>query len=329
MSIDINDFKRELECICKDEKYLVRDNGAVLRHSRDGKRMRKDDDQWSFGKPNEKTGYMNIGSERVHRIVAFAFHGEPLTTQHVVDHIDTNRRNNRPENLRWLTKLENVLNNPITRKKIEYYCGSIENFIKDPSILQDYVTEDPNFEWMRAVTTEEAQISYELQISWVENSKSTTKGGSLGEWIYRKNNNPMPFQKDLSDFIASKTPNAVQEDWRTPCEFPCCPQGTHIEPITVYVKNLEKGNIFAQNEYSHSTILDFAISEDKNMLWVLCKFSPEGAIKPWSLAQVTYNNNLFIHTSLGSFFKEIGAEKQFTIAQGIEWTGEDSFDDYC
>ncbi|WP_294143305.1 HNH endonuclease signature motif containing protein [uncultured Sanguibacteroides sp.] len=33
---------------------------------------------------------------------------------YVVDHIDTNRQNNRIENLRWLTKLENVLLNPIS-----------------------------------------------------------------------------------------------------------------------------------------------------------------------------------------------------------------------
>lgn len=48
--------------------------------------------------------------------IATAFHGEPPSPQYVVDHIDTNCRNNRPENLRWLTRLENALMNPITRK---------------------------------------------------------------------------------------------------------------------------------------------------------------------------------------------------------------------
>ena len=37
-----------------------------------------------------------------------------------IDHIDTNRCNNRKENLRWFTKLENALNNEITRNKIIY-----------------------------------------------------------------------------------------------------------------------------------------------------------------------------------------------------------------
>ena len=50
--------------------------------------------------------------------MATAFHGEPPTKEHVVDHIDTNKQNNRPENLRWVTRLENILLNPITAKRI-------------------------------------------------------------------------------------------------------------------------------------------------------------------------------------------------------------------
>ena len=60
----------------------------------------------------------------------------------------------------------------------------------------------------------------------------------------------------------------------------------------------------------------------------MCKFS-EDAVKPWTLAQVTYENNLFVHTSLCSFFEKIGTEKQFTLAKGYEWNGGDSIDDYC
>lgn len=59
---DVNDFKQEIECIYKDEKYSVRDNGAVFRYPRDGKRPRKYDNFWTFGKPNDKHGYMEIAS---------------------------------------------------------------------------------------------------------------------------------------------------------------------------------------------------------------------------------------------------------------------------
>src|SRR5687767_10125430 len=113
-----HNFSRQVECTYKEERHLVRDNGAVLRHPRVGKRARKYDNQWTLGKPNDN-GYMVIASLSIHRIVANAFHGVPPTKGHVVDHIDTNKQNNRPENLRWVTRLENLLLNPITAKRIE------------------------------------------------------------------------------------------------------------------------------------------------------------------------------------------------------------------
>lgn len=126
--ISLNDFKLQNECIYKDEKYSVRDNGAVLRYPPDKKRRRSIDNNWTFGKLNIKTGYLEIASVRIHRIVATAFLGEAPTKEHVVDHIDTNKQNNRPENLRWVTRLENILLNPITARRIELVCGSFEIF---------------------------------------------------------------------------------------------------------------------------------------------------------------------------------------------------------
>lgn len=89
---DIDDFTREVECIYKDERYAVRDNGAVFRYPRDGRRPRKYDNLWTFGKPNIVHGYMEIASVRIHAIVATAFLGSGPTKEPVVDHIDTNRR---------------------------------------------------------------------------------------------------------------------------------------------------------------------------------------------------------------------------------------------
>ena len=157
--VSLNDFDKETECIYKDERYSVRDNGAVLRHARKNKRLRKYDNQWTFGKPNNN-GYMLIVSEVVHRIVAYAFLGEPPTSQHIVDHIDTNRQNNRPENLRWITKLENILLNPITLSRIIYKYGSIDNFLSDPSKPLNGELEQ-NFDWMRTVTKAESENTRE------------------------------------------------------------------------------------------------------------------------------------------------------------------------
>ncbi len=69
----LNDYTEIRECTYKGERYSVRNNGAVFRHEREGKRIRKNDDIWTFGKPNMNNGYMEFGSEKVHRIVAFCF----------------------------------------------------------------------------------------------------------------------------------------------------------------------------------------------------------------------------------------------------------------
>jgi hypothetical protein len=54
----------------------------------------------------------------------------------------------------------------------------------------------------------------------------------------------------------------------------------------------------------------------------------ETAVKRYALGTVTFEDGLFIHTGRTFFTKE-GAEKQLTLAQGLEWTGDDSIDDYC
>jgi hypothetical protein len=131
------------------------------------------------------------------------------------------------------------------------------------------------------------------------------------------------------DLVVSKTQYAVQRNWRTPTEFPCCPQEDNEEPIPIYAARLEPGSIFARNGYSESVIVAFAMSEDRQSLWIMCEVNQEHAIKPWALAQVTFEDGLYVHANRGSFFSKEGAEKQFCIAEGMEWTGGDSIDDYC
>lgn len=109
MTVDLlNDFKEVKECIINGEIYSVRDNGSILRHSREVGRKRKNDNEWTFGTTNKSNPYLHLSNVRVHRIVATAFHGQPEDPKFVVDHIDTNCRNNRPENLRWLSRLESI-----------------------------------------------------------------------------------------------------------------------------------------------------------------------------------------------------------------------------
>lgn len=326
--ISLDDFEQEAKCLYKDECYSVRDNGAVLRHSPINKRTRPTDNNWTFGKLNIKTGYLEIASVRVHRIVATAFHGEPPTKEHVVDHIDTNKQNNRPDNLRWLTRLENILLNPITARRIELVCGSVEAFLADPSKFRNKF-QAPNYDWMCTVSVQEAQASKARLLAWAE-SDTPLQGGTLGQWIHNRSLPKVQIEVEL-EFINSLTPNAVQKvrNWKTPTEFPCCPQENTVNPITAYATNLNVGDVFSRNQYTSSIIERFAISNDKNTLWIMCKSGDENPIKPYSLAEITYQNGVFLHNSLGTFFQKDGVEKQFTIVQGLEWTGGDSIDDYC
>lgn len=267
------DFLKQIDCTYKGEHYSVRDNGSILRHSIIGKQPRSNDNKWSFGNPNEKTGYMVISSERVHRIVATAFHGEAQSKHHVVDHIDTNKRNNRPENLRWVTKLENILLNPITVKRIESVCGSVESFLAEPSKFKDSF-QDPSYSWMRRVSSLEAQVSLERLLAWAKNDNKS-KGGSLGEWIFNRSweSRTNETKVEISDRTMAKTKNAVQLNWGTSSEFPCCPQDSYINPIKEYTDNLMPGKVFCRNNiYTALTVMS-AVSADVQLLYVLseCK----------------------------------------------------------
>ena len=307
--VSVDEFNEVKDCIYKDEHYSARDNGAVMRHPREGKRLRKDDNIWTFGKPNEKTGYMEIAGQRVHRIVAFAFLGDPPTEQYVVDHIDTNRRNNRPENLRWLTRLENALNNPITRARIENLCGSIEVFLADPSVLRGHEKIDPNFNWMRTVSPEEV----ERLTNWAKEHPKP-QGGSLGEWVFQERKQdsrpyiPLRYQQpepvepgpvDTSPIeTKSLTPNAIQLDWKHPVEFPCCPQEVTDKPLETYYVNLKEGKVFSKNSFGESTILKYGLINSET-LWVMCNISI--GWKTHAITKITYKEGLFYHENMGVY----------------------------
>ena len=354
---DVNNYTEERFCVYKGRKYHVRDNGAVYRQCKEDGIKRKWDEEWIFGKFDERTGYVHIGQERVHRIVCWAFHGAPEGDRNIADHIDTNRRNNRPDNLRWVTKLENTLNNPVTRAKVELICGSIENFLKNPELLYGHESENPNFTWMRAVTKDEAERSLKRWNEWAAKpaEERKPKGQGVGEWIYEEENiNPAekrsnrlryagPYnswaehravvdemnriehekQNGLKD---SLTPGAKQLEWKTPTEFPLTPQVITDTPLQDYLSRLTKGAIYTSNQWGESPVYDAAMAEDRSHLAVITKIS--GATN-YALSEVFFQDGFFVHKSIRTFFTEEGAQKFFTESLGREWTGGDVLEDFC
>ena len=355
-TVNINDFNEEKPCEFRGRQYLTRDNGAILRLPKEGCRASKWDNVWTFGKKDENTGYMILaGTIRVHQVVCTAFHGPEPEPHMVVDHIDTNRCNNRPENLRWLTRIENALNNPITRKKIAFLCGgSIEPFLENPAILRDK-TLSTDVSWMKTVTKEQAAACKKHMDRWAEeDSKQTSTGGGLGDWVfsdqeiteaanwsggssssYRKlwaqqkaeieemNRHEYERQYGLKD---SLTPGAKQVKWKTPAEFPSCPQNGE-RTLQVYLNNLQPGKAFCHTQYGTSSVLEAGYNQQEDAIYVLTKGG--NSMKPWALSKITLQNDFFIHSNEGSFFQEDGGQKFFTLAMGREWDGGEVFDEFC
>lgn len=356
--VDLNDFTLEKRCEYKDRVYSVRDNGSVCRHKKEGARPAPLDNKWTFGKKDEKTGYMMIAGIRIHQIVATAFHGVPEYSTMVVDHIDTNRCNNRPENLRWVTRLENALNNPYTRNKIIFLCGSIEAFLNDPSILRQ-TTSDPNTSWMRTVSKEEAAKCRRNLDRWPQEDNRITKSDSnskgIGEWIY-EDNKFSGFGKtlDSNDIIEprksyaqqraeidaeiirnneeqlalkdSLTPGAKQVNWKIPTEFPLCPNSILESPLQEYLNNLIVDKTFCQNQLYHSEVIKAELSLDKGHIAVMTTTS---GVTDFALTEIKYENGFFVHKSIRTFFTGEGAEKYYTLSLSKEWTGGDVLEDFC
>ncbi|MBL7689032.1 MAG: HNH endonuclease [Bdellovibrionaceae bacterium] len=171
----------------------------------------------------------------VHKIVATAFHGEQPSPSHVVDHIDTNRRNNRAENLRWVTRFENIAANDKTLRRIEHKWGSVEGMLQDPDRR------------MRADPL------------------------SARSWMPQ---NSEVIQLDPVD-TASYTLSAVQRNWRTPCAFPHCPDKISKQPLHDYLSELKKGSIFSHNRFGESEVETAILSDDGSFLSVLTKIPSE------------------------------------------------------
>ena len=313
-------FEREIQTAYRGELYLVRDNGAVRRITRPSKRPRPLDEIWTFGSANPSTGYMHVCSDVVHRIVATAFHGDQPSKQHIVDHIDTNRRNNRADNLRWITRLDNVLQNPVTRRRIALAYESIEAFFANPrSPLNPAAVK--NYSWMRTVSKAEAEESKRRLQKWAASEKSPS-GNGIGEWVYGR---PQIDEREPETDFESLSPNVVQRNWKTPTEFELCPDTCAHEALESYCARAKSGQVFASNQYGQSLVELAALGD--GFLSVICK-ATGNPVKPWAVAKVFIEGDKFVHESIGSFFEFDGAVKVHCRLLRLPFEG-DTFDDFC
>jgi len=321
MTVDIDDFSEVRKCLFKGETYSVRDNGAVMRHHRDGQRRRPTDEKWTFGNPQKTNAYLVFGKDRIHRVVATAFHGEPKNSEMIVDHIDTNCRNNRPENLRWLTRLENALTNELTRRRIELACGSIESFLKNPRQLDNIGWLGNNLDWMRTVTVEEAQYCQhrmDFSLSKMRNeepipvpadgphSKRTLSGGSsFKSRVYG------PVQKWEIGFSGepgldlSSTPWCGYFNWSNVQSgeyFPSCPVNSGEGHFQRYLDSLVTGATLSCHDAEGQEPVLTAIKAKRladEMMVVLVSRD----IDKWSVIGIELYGpaNYFVHFMLGTF----------------------------
>jgi len=292
---DVHDFQREVDCVYRYERYSVRDNGAILRHPHPDKRFRRRDGHWTFGRECQRSGYLFFTSIPIHRIVATAFHGEPPSSEYVVDHISRRKKNNRPENLRWVTKEQNLTENKLTRQFIERSYGSIEAF-------QQFLGENK-------------QTPYQIQKSACIKAQRE----SIAQW-----------QADST--IESLTPGAIQREWRTPTAFPLCPDPGTVKNImqrdtseygdgvlVAYLERLAPDAVFCKNRYGESTILHAELSMLRPSISVVSEMSGN-AIKPFGLVEITMENGEIVHEAKGTFFEYAGAIRGHCEIAGLPLT---------
>lgn len=337
------DFIEELECDYKGEHYSVRDNGAIMRHP-NGDRKRPADGIWTFGTKSDTNGYMTAMGVRVHIVVATAFHGPNDSKKMVVDHIDTNRCNNRPENLRWLTKLENTLLNPYTKAKIEYICGSVEKFLANPNLLRGHESEDPNFQWMRTVTKEEAANTLEHMKQLVERPKVTLPTGKkIDAWIYqswqqKKQDSfkraitfsaPAPSieeQKPEENYDPMSPTNLNPLVWsRYPyVDLYGFPEYVTENPLQIVYENLTIDSLFSKGSYATYHVVERIIYDNELLLLL----HDENAVKSWAFYRVWWDETHY-RAEGQMCFQEEGARALYYRAQDIPGYEEDTLDDLC
>lgn len=120
---------------------------------------------------------INHKTYSLHRLMAIAFLGDPPSTKHQVDHKDGNPRNNRVENLEWVTRQENIRRSFANNKKRKSNAFKQSKPVKACKVGTD--------EWIRFDSIKAAARALQLKhgsISNVTRKKINQTGGFKFMW---------------------------------------------------------------------------------------------------------------------------------------------------
>jgi hypothetical protein len=92
---------------------------------------------------------------------------------------------------------------------------------------------------MRTVTKKEAEASHKRLIDWAK-SGSNPSGGNLDQWLYTPGSEERVEGLESDRLIESRTPGALQKNWKTPSEFPLCPSDVGPSALADYFKGLKE-----------------------------------------------------------------------------------------
>jgi len=126
--------------------------------------------------------------------------------------------------------------------------------------------------------------------------------------------------------ICSLTPTVLQLNWKTPSEFPLCPDVVEPGALQEYAESLKFGTVFSKNVFGESMVVDASSNADGSVISVINKMRGN-PIKEWAVAKVTEAGCHLIHESSGSFFTLQGAIKQHCAIAEVPW--DESIDDYA
>lgn len=104
----------------------------------------------------------------------------------------------------------------------------------------------------------------------------------------------------ITNSVQSTSPNATQQNWLVPTEFPCCPNPVHKNSLEYYWILLIKGEPFSESRESKLAVVEAVYSRKHNHITVISRLT-WGSGLPLSLCKIRLDGDYFEHTLVGRF----------------------------